>query len=216
MKKKIYQYSSEEIEVSYDLVRCIHAEECVHGLPQVFNPKKRPWIEPNQASADELADVIMRCPTGALHFERADGGFVELVPDENTITIVPDGPLYLRGEIEIIEPEGTFRDTRVALCRCGLSKNKPLCDNSHLKGFQADGKLAKEKMGSETWVNGGVLKVIPSQNGPFEIRGNFQIRGVEGGAKFLGNQEWLCRCGGSGNKPFCDGTHRKIGFSSEG
>ena len=216
MKKKIYQYHGEKIEVSYDLIRCIHAAECVRGLPQVFDTNKRPWIELGQAGADELAAVIMRCPTGSLHFERTDGGVDEPIPEENTITIVPDGPLYLRGDIEIVEPEGTFKDTRVALCRCGLSKNKPLCDNSHLKGgFQADGEMAGKKSGSEDQLTGGTLMVTPVPNGPIQIQGNFEIRDPDGRMIFRGNRARLCRCGGSRNKPFCDGTHREIAFSSE-
>lgn len=216
MKQKIYPYHGEKIEITYDLIRCIHAAECVRGLPQVFNTRKRPWVEPGNASADEIATVIMRCPTGSLHFERTDGGDNEPVPEENTITLVPDGPLYLRGDIEIIEPEEVFKDTRVALCRCGQSKNKPLCDNSHLRiGFKAEGALANKKSGLEVWSTGGTLRVEPTLNGPLRIQGNFEIRSLDGKSIFSGKRARFCRCGGSGNKPFCDGTHTEIGFSSE-
>jgi uncharacterized Fe-S cluster protein YjdI len=95
MDEDIHQYSGEQIEVSYDILRCTHARECVEKLPEVFDPDERPWIDPDNADVDDLAGVIMQCPTGALQFERSDGGPSEPVPGENTITVVPDGPLYL-------------------------------------------------------------------------------------------------------------------------
>jgi hypothetical protein len=113
----------------------------VRGLPAVFDPDRRPWIDPNAASAEEIVAVVQRCPTGALHFTRKDGGAAESEPEENTIMLVPDGPLYLRGNIEIQHPDGMvlLHDTRVALCRCGASKAKPFCDGSHTQiSFQAE------------------------------------------------------------------------------
>ena len=128
MDEDIHQYSGEQIEVSYDVLRCTHARECVERLPEVFDPDERPWIDPDNADVDDLAGVIMQCPTGALQFERSDGGPSEPVPQDNTVTVVPDGPLYLRGDIEIANPDGkmVLKDIRVALCRCGASQNKPL------------------------------------------------------------------------------------------
>src|SRR3712207_5173383 len=115
------QYRSERIFVSFDPERCIHARYCVRGLPEVFDPSQRPWIRPDLAHPDRVAEVVMRCPTGALQFDRRDGGAPEPVPRENVITVVVDGPLYVRGDILIEGPLGEtlFEDTRVALCRCG-------------------------------------------------------------------------------------------------
>jgi uncharacterized Fe-S cluster protein YjdI len=141
MNEKILVYDGDEITVQYSVTRCIHAAECVRGLPAVFDPDRRPWIDPNAASAEEIVAVVQRCPTGALHFTRKDGGAAESEPEENTIMLVPDGPLYLRGNIEIQHPDGMvlLHDTRVALCRCGASKAKPFCDGSHTQiSFQAE------------------------------------------------------------------------------
>ena len=55
---KIHSYESDEIEVRYNLKRCIHAAECVRGLPRVFNPEARPWVQPGHASADEVARAV--------------------------------------------------------------------------------------------------------------------------------------------------------------
>lgn len=146
MKSDIRRYESDDITVQYDVKRCIHAAECIRGLPTVFDPDRRPWIDPTNATAEEIAAVVQRCPTGALHFVRRDGGASEPVPEENSMTIAADGPLYVRGNIQLIMPDGAVvhADTRVALCRCGASQNKPFCDGSHTEaGFHDPGTFAE-------------------------------------------------------------------------
>lgn len=69
----IHEYSKESITVTWEPSRCWHAAECVRGLPHVFNPKRRPWIELGDASADELVAVIDRCPSFALGYRTTDG-----------------------------------------------------------------------------------------------------------------------------------------------
>ena len=88
---KLHRYEGCGCAVTYDVKRCIHAAECVHGLPSVFDSKAKPWIRPEGAEVDELAAVIQRCPTGALKLERSDGA-AEAVPTANTATLTPDGP----------------------------------------------------------------------------------------------------------------------------
>lgn len=126
-------YEGRDVTVLYDLARCIHAKECVAGLPRVFDPDRRPWVDPDGASADSVARTIQACPTGALQYRRHDGG-AEEAPPEPAIRLVPDGPLYVEGRVELADADGRVRwtETRVALCRCGASKNKPFCDNAHL------------------------------------------------------------------------------------
>jgi uncharacterized Fe-S cluster protein YjdI len=128
------KYTGNGIDVFYEPALCIHAARCVHGLPDVFDPQKRPWIQPVNASADALAEVISRCPSGALHYERADGD-AETADSADSVSLVARGPLYVRGDITMNLPDGTLvrHDTRLALCRCGHSKNKPYCDNSHIE-----------------------------------------------------------------------------------
>lgn len=215
MANKVHTYEGEDIVVTYSLRRCIHAKECVHGLPAVFDPNRRPWIESDQAPADELAEVILRCPTGALQFTRKDGGAEESIPDQNAITINPDGPLYVYGNVEITLPDGSVHtDTRVALCRCGATKNQPFCDNSHKDiDFKDPGRFQQVKLKPQKDDTGGLLKIQPARNGPLLVQGPLELVGAE--ASEHGSQAALCRCGRSGNKPFCDGTHNKIGFSAE-
>jgi uncharacterized Fe-S cluster protein YjdI len=61
-------YAAPEVTVFYDRGRCRHYAECVRGLPQVFDPTRRPWIRADLADADTVAEVVRRCPTGALHY----------------------------------------------------------------------------------------------------------------------------------------------------
>jgi uncharacterized Fe-S cluster protein YjdI/CDGSH-type Zn-finger protein len=132
-------YQNESIAVEWYPERCLHTARCIAGLPDVFDPRRRPWIVLEGHTADEIAEVVQRCPTGALHFRRLDGGPQESVPDQPIIEPVPDGPLYVRGQVVIADEAGrVFReDTRVALCRCGQSRQMPFCDNSHrLVGFR--------------------------------------------------------------------------------
>ncbi len=132
-------YTSPDITVTYELKKCIHAKACVRGLPQVFDTTARPWIQPNNAAADEIAGVIQRCPTGALQYHRTDGQPDEVPPTEVTVQVRPNGPLFVRGAVKVTDTEGTvlFDSARMALCRCGGSENKPFCDGTHRKnGFK--------------------------------------------------------------------------------
>lgn len=138
-------YTSPDITVFYDAKLCIHAAECVRGLPAVFDSNIKPWIDPTQGTADEIAKVIHKCPSGALRYERLDGEQSE-TSNPASLAFVKDGPIVMRGNIELKDLQGKilFEGTRVALCRCGMSKNKPFCDRSHLAGFEAvalEGKL---------------------------------------------------------------------------
>lgn len=216
MEQDVHEYEGEDITVRYDVKRCIHVRECVRGLPEVFDPDERPWIAPDNADADDLSEVITRCPTGALQFERRDGGRAEAVPGENTIDVAADGPLYARGDVETVTEDGEelLSDTRVAFCRCGASANKPLCDNSHIGiGFEAAGTVGGESTSDEPPE--GRLQVTPTRNGPLHVEGGFEIEGRDDGSTYRDDDAWLCRCGGSSNKPFCDGTHTEIGFTTE-
>lgn len=129
----VKEYLTPDLVVRFDSRRCIHAAECVHGLPTVFDAERRPWIVADAAPADAVVDVIERCPSGALTYQRTDGGHAEVPTDDPRIVEVENGPLYVTGSIRVEAPDGTPVDTgqRTALCRCGASRNKPFCDNSH-------------------------------------------------------------------------------------
>lgn len=66
MSDKIFHYPGEKISIRYEVKRCIHAAECARNLPGVFDPQRKPWVDPDAAVADTIAAVVERCPTGAL------------------------------------------------------------------------------------------------------------------------------------------------------
>ena len=215
MTRRIRSYEAEELVVEYDVKRCIHAEECIHGLPEVFDAGRRPWIDPTKAATEDVVGTIERCPTGALHYRRRDGK-EEQPPTSNTVRIDADGPLYVAGHLRITLPGGEILDeTRAALCRCGDSKNKPFCDNSHLaSGFTDAGTIVDNRLKSREDGEAEALEISPAPNGPILVRGPVEVLGAaETSAE--GAAGALCRCGGSANKPFCDGTHKSIGFEAD-
>lgn len=121
-------YTAPGITVYYDARRCLHVANCVRGLPDVFKPKDRPWIQPENAEAGTVAAVVRTCPTGALHYV-LESQEAEMPQEPTNITPSPDGPLLISGNLVI----GDRRETRAALCRCGASSNKPFCDGTHKK-----------------------------------------------------------------------------------
>ncbi|PTA68769.1 (4Fe-4S)-binding protein [Deinococcus arcticus] len=123
-------YVAPGITVYYDARRCVHVANCVRGLPEVFRPGERPWIQAAQAGALAVAAVVRTCPTGALHYALDSEG-PEAPQAPTTVTPLPDGPLVLRGNLILQTPGGEVRDVRAALCRCGQSGNKPYCDGTH-------------------------------------------------------------------------------------
>lgn len=203
-------YTGQRIVVRYNAKRCIHFAACVRGLPDVFDPRRRPWIMPDHADAATLAEVVQRCPTGALHFERLDHAATEQPPAQAGVRIAANGPLYLHGNITVQHADGTpiVADTRVALCRCGMSRNKPFCDGTHSQGFHDDGLIAAQPTAPTTAA--GPLTVIVADRGPYQIDGGFALHSADGSATRMCGAAALCRCGASRHKPFCDGTHQSI------
>ena len=138
-----HTYRGSAIEVSFDLGECVHIGECLRRLPEVFELRRRPWISTEGASADEIAAVVERCPSGALQYRRLDGGPQESGPEPAVVTPMRNGPLLVRGRLEVRHDDGTVEVLpRATLCRCGGSLNKPFCDNTHLRnGFRAPGEV---------------------------------------------------------------------------
>ena len=218
MESKIFSYENEEIEVTWDLKKCIHAKACVHGLPDVFNPKSKPWIDlDREVDSENLVDTIERCPTGALQYNFKNKDTEEQPPSSNTLTIDENGPIFAHGNIVVQNIDGTTRmkETRLAFCRCGASANKPLCDNSHIDAnFINDSTYNPERLELEPQEElGGRLLIKLIENGPFVVEGNYTLKGAVNETK-TSKRMSFCRCGASENKPFCDGAHRHINFIS--
>ncbi|MER5866053.1 (4Fe-4S)-binding protein [Kitasatospora sp. NPDC002040] len=119
------EYPADGITVGFDPALCRHAAECVQGLPEVFDTGRRPWVHPGAAAPELVAEVIRRCPTGALTYQPVVGG-PEQPQRPTTVERTADGRLLVRGELWI---EGRAA-TRAMLCGCGSSAGQPYCDRS--------------------------------------------------------------------------------------
>jgi len=138
-KEKTKEYHNGDLTVVWKPSICIHSGICVQMLPDVYDPKGKPWIQPENASIDELKNQIKQCPSGALSF------YMKSEQDEPTqeedfvkIHARANGSLLIEGMLEVTKPDGTveIRKGRATFCRCGASQNMPFCDGSHKKtGF---------------------------------------------------------------------------------
>jgi CDGSH-type Zn-finger protein/uncharacterized Fe-S cluster protein YjdI len=210
----IDEVTSEHATIRFESKKCIHSRHCVLGRPDVFVPNVvGAWIHPEAATPDEIVEIAHSCPSGAITYIRRDGGAQETPPKVNLGRVRENGPLALHGELAI---EGHGAMFRATLCRCGQSENKPFCDGAHARtGFVATGEPATRP--SEVLARrDGPLRITPRQDGPLAIAGSLEI--ISGTGRTIDRcvKAALCRCGQSQNKPFCDGTHAKVGFRASG
>ena len=129
--RRLQTYATDAITVTFDPTRCIHAAECIRTAPAVFDSRRLRWIKPELGDPELIATAVRRCPTGALAYSLPDG--VAETADVASIRPAPNGPLYVRGEVQVQTEDGRVIATgvRMALCRCGATKNAPFCDGSH-------------------------------------------------------------------------------------
>lgn len=135
--RKVKKYPAEGVTVSFEPGRCLHAAECVRGLPAVFDTKRRPWVEPGAAAPEEIAEVIRHCPSGALQYAltpRAAGDPDPPAESPDHPTVAErraGGGIVIRGDLRVSVAGGEERiETRAVLCGCGSSANQPYCDGS--------------------------------------------------------------------------------------
>jgi CDGSH-type Zn-finger protein/uncharacterized Fe-S cluster protein YjdI len=198
--------------IRFDSRKCVHSRNCVLDRPDVFVPNVQgEWIRPDNATPEALLRLALNCPSGAIALERLDGGENEAAPMVNTARVRENGPLAIHGELAIAGEPASLRAT---LCRCGQSKHKPYCDGSHgAAGFQASGE-PKTVESAALARRDGPLKILPLPNGPLKAQGALEIVSGTGRTINRVKEAYLCRCGGSANKPYCDGTHARIGFKA--
>ena len=148
-------------------------------------------------------------------------------PDSNpSITPYPDGPYYVNDITRFSNRHGPIRtnpSVTVVLCRCGASATKPFCDGTHVKiGFSSAKleSLAGDGIDAPPSSAGrpdddspqDTAAVFVAPDGPYVVTGGPELRNTPQGGGASPARFDLCRCGGSRNKPFCDGSHRRIGF----
>lgn len=209
----IERVTGKRITLAFEAKRCIHSRHCVLNGPDVFLANvPGAWIHPDAASADTVVAIAQMCPSGAITYERTDGEPNERVPLVNVARVRENGPYAFTADLQLDGREPMIRAT---LCRCGASQNKPFCDGSHngIK-FSATGEPAT--ISTEPLAErGGALAVSPQPNGPLFVTGNLEICAGTGRILHRVTSAKLCRCGGSAKKPFCDGTHARIGFEAD-
>ena len=199
-----------KLTLSFEAKRCIHARFCVTGAPTVFLANvEGPWIHPDAIDVERLAEIAHACPSGAIRYRRKDGRPDEAPPPVNLITVREAGPYAVRADIRL---DGVATGYRATLCRCGASRNKPFCDGSHHEvEFNASGE-PPSRDSQMLAVRDGPLGIDPQVDGPLQLRGNLEITSGTGRTIDRVTQTRLCRCGASNTKPFCDGSHARIGF----
>lgn len=149
MDKNDRDYTNGEITVFWKPAKCIHATTCYRELIEVFNPRKRPWVNMNGASTQEIIRVVKLCPTQALDFaynkdlvaENKEKG-KDIVPEDvPEVRVMKDGPIVFRGNFRIMGTQGEeLKPMKIqSICRCGESLSMPFCDGTHRKtGFTGE------------------------------------------------------------------------------
>ena len=150
MSQKTFKYSNGDVTVVWKPDVCIHSARCWKGLPGVFDPKRRPWIDMTQAESDAIINQVRQCPSGALSYflNGQSNDDNEIIANDRPVSeeanivqieVTQNGPYILRTECLIKYADGKeeLRKSRTSLCRCGSFSNKPFCDGSHNRiGFQ--------------------------------------------------------------------------------
>ena len=113
----VREYSTGEIVVDWQPRLCFHSHNCIRALPKVFDPDRRPWVDIEAASADEIEAA----------------GAPERRTEPLEVKASAGGPLLVRGGVRVLDADGNvlYEGDKAALCRCGGSANKPFCDGTH-------------------------------------------------------------------------------------
>jgi uncharacterized Fe-S cluster protein YjdI len=141
MSERKKTYSNEDITVIWKPDVCIHSTKCWKASLEIFNPKRRPWIEISAGTSDEIIKIVDDCPSRALSYERNDRMSEQKAQSQQsqtTVKVNKGGPYLVKGKFVFVGTDGKeeIKEGSVALCRCGGSNNKPFCDGTHRKiGF---------------------------------------------------------------------------------
>jgi CDGSH-type Zn-finger protein/uncharacterized Fe-S cluster protein YjdI len=208
----VEEIEAKDLTLLYEGKRCIHSRFCVTYGPRAFLANvPGPWIFPDRMPVEDMVEIAHACPSGAIRYRRKDGHVDEQAPPVNLLQTRENGPYGVRANMLL---DGQPIGYRATLCRCGASKNKPFCDQSHKEiGFVATGEPESGKT-DMLEVRDGELAIDPERDGPYKVRGNLEIISGTGRVVARVQNARLCRCGHSNSKPFCDNSHLRVGFKS--
>jgi|TARA_R110002110_G_scaffold213859_1_gene427287 uncharacterized Fe-S cluster protein YjdI len=135
--EKIIEYTNDEVTIVWKPKTCIHSAKCVHGLPEVFKPNEKRWIQMENATSDAIVDAVKRCPSGALtYYMNADGkpnDKEQTQMEVIEVEVIDGGPLMVYGALNLKHANGReeLKNRATAFCRCGKTSNIPFCDGTH-------------------------------------------------------------------------------------
>ena len=152
------EYKGKNVTILDNRGICAHAGFCTSELPEVWSHEK--WSDPEGAEKEKIIETIKKCPSGALSYSIDGKAHSNYHGDAPEIQISRNGPLWLRGGVEVETEFGKgSSDEHCTLCRCGRSKNKPFCDGTHwYAGFKDNEDLTisaanrKGEEASEKWL----------------------------------------------------------------
>ena len=139
-------------------------------------------------------------------------------PSPNIVSVAPGGPFLVSGTLRLEHASGELiqEGRSFALCRCGASQHKPLCDGAHKeKGFDDPGTVEAPATNAavDSPATGTlVIRIVPG--GPILLNGSFDLVGGEAKMTFRDGKGALCRCGVSQKAPLCDGSHKDCDFDA--
>lgn len=138
------EYTNGEITVVWKHRECIHSTNCFRALPQVFDPKNRPWVTVDAATSEEIMKTIDRCPSGALSYYKNAEGKKEAQP-----VSVKHGSVVAKKEpVQVFLEEGKA----YLWCSCGLSVDQPFCDMTHKGDSDLKPMVIKVEKSDSAWL----------------------------------------------------------------
>ncbi|MDT8319733.1 MAG: CDGSH iron-sulfur domain-containing protein [Xanthomonadales bacterium] len=178
------------------------------------------FMDNSPEQVDSSAGTGNRASTSAKALDRwfkerqKSQGAPRMLEVPNEALISNGGPLQITGNITLVHEDGSVQyANHLTLCRCGHSAAKPTCDEQHLEAeFLNAGRLSEV---SEIAASQRPSKITLSciKDGPVTFRGRLRLHN-QFGQECVKMRGSLCRCGHSASKPFCDGSHARIGFKS--
>jgi len=136
-RDRLITYEGAKVSITYNPRLCSHAAECGRLAGHIFDTTKKPWVELDNGTVDEVRAVVAACPSGAF----ALAGGEHLIADQAEIEVEKDGPFRVTGpKIGGLNAGEGASGEKYVLCRCGMSGNKPFCDGTHSdKGWKSGG-----------------------------------------------------------------------------
>jgi uncharacterized Fe-S cluster protein YjdI len=138
MSDFVKHYEHDGVTVVWKPELCEHSTKCFRGLPSVFNPRVKPWVDLSASSPELIIAQVHQCPSGALSILNEDPVAVPQPEEAGTmepmvgtlVRVSRSGPARVDGPVTLVTLDGSceIHESGVAICRCDPSGNKVHCD----------------------------------------------------------------------------------------